>query len=207
MIIDALPRGNKYAEYTRSDQLERIPTPRSSALSHFSDAISEATTAQSIDALRDACGDFLRSLSDFYDVKPPTVRVLLGARPHKTLEGRLVGQLFGDYHRKRAVIRLWARTAMKKQWTTAGALVSTLCHEFAHHLDVTHLSLPTSFHTVGFYERAHRLYLAATGCPYYRLVWCQNFFDPERPWVMDWPETNRRRAKALARMKAKHSRI
>jgi hypothetical protein len=206
MIIDPLPFGKKYAEYTRSDRLERIRIPRSSALAHFSDAISEARAAQSIDALREACGDFLKTLSDFYDVKPPTVKVLAGARPHKTLEGRLVGQLFGDYHRKRAVIRLWARTAMKKQWTTAGTLLSTLCHEFAHHLDVTGLGFPTTFHTVGFYERTHRLYLAATGCPYYRLVWYQNFFDRERPWVMDWPETNRRRAKALARMKEKRPR-
>ena len=28
---------------------------------------------------------------------------------------------------------------MKQQWTTARSLLSTLCHEFMHHLDLTHL--------------------------------------------------------------------
>ena len=43
--------------------------------------------------------------------------------------------------------------------------MSTLCHEFMHHLDVTSLGFQNSFHTIGFYERTHRLYLLPWAIP------------------------------------------
>jgi hypothetical protein len=64
-------------------------------------------------------------------------------------------------------------------------------------LDVTSLGFPNSFHTIGFYERTHRLYLAAIGQPYYPLEWRRIGY--EGPQVIDWQETKRRSAKVLIR--------
>src|SRR5262249_48542247 len=78
---------------------------------------------------------------------------------------------------------------------------STLCHEFMHHLDVTALGFPNSFHTVGFYQRTHRLYLAAIGHPYYPLKWRRVGFDSQQ--IIDWQETRRLGAKVLGRTKVR----
>jgi hypothetical protein len=211
MMIDPWPRGKKYAEYTRSGQREKIAVPSSSELAPLVGAISEAAAEKSVDAARKACADLLGSFSDFYGVRAPLVRVFPGPRPHSTFEGRLAAQLFGDYHTGRATIRLWIRTAMKKEWTSPKSILATLCHEFMHHLDVSHLGFPNTFHTIGFFERTHRLYLAAIGSPYYELAWSmavsvdkRGRARPSRVLIdINWAETNRRRAKALARIKRK----
>ena len=134
----------------------------------------------------------LASLSAFYGIPSPNLK-LLGPRPHSTHEGRLANELFGDYQIKVAKIRLWTRTPMKRQWTSSKTILSTLCHEFMHHLDVTALGFPNSFHTIGFYERTHRLYLAAIGHPYYRLKWRRVGFEGRQ--IIDWQETKRHGAK------------
>jgi hypothetical protein len=86
---------------------------------------------------------------------------------------------------------------MVRKWTSSRTLLSTLCHEFMHHLDAVQLEFPKSYHTTGFFERTHRLYLAVTGQPHYPLAWQA----PERNGSrsIDWPETNRRRAMATVR--------
>jgi hypothetical protein len=116
---------------------------------------------------------------------------LLGTRPHRTREGRLARELLGDYSLDLTHIRLWTKTPMMKKWTSSRTILSTLCHEFMHHLDVVRLGFPRSYHTTGFFERTHRLYLGVTGQTYYPLAW-QAERDGSRS--IDWPETNRRRA-------------
>ncbi len=186
-------------QFETSDAKRRIRVPPSKRLAPSVEALKAASKAESVSHLKAACEEFLASVSRFYEVPTPKLR-LLGPRPHQTFEGQLSSALFGDYHLIQQRIRLWTRTPMKKKWTSPGTILSTICHEFTHHLDVTWLEFPNSFHTVGFYERSHRLYLAATGQPYYPLKWHESF-DPEGPHVINWPETNQCKARTLARLK------
>jgi len=59
---------------------------------------------------------------------------------------------------------VWLRTAVLKQATSLGTFLSTLCHEFCHHLDFV-FGFHDSWHTRGFYERAAVLYHHARGMP------------------------------------------
>jgi hypothetical protein len=49
--------------------------------------------------------------------------------------------------------------------TSFGTFLSTLCHEFCHHLDFQKFRFEESWHTRGFYERAGVLYHYARGTP------------------------------------------
>jgi hypothetical protein len=67
-------------------------------------------------------------------------------------------RLFGDYDPELSVIRVWMRTAVRKEVTSFGTFLSTLCHEFCQHLDFKKFGFVDSWHTRGFYERAAVLY-------------------------------------------------
>ena len=69
------------------------------------------------------------------------------------------------------LIRIWMRTAVRKQITSFGTFLSALCHEFCHHLDYQQFGLRDSWHTRGFYERTAALYHHARGTPPKRLFW------------------------------------
>ena len=197
MMTDRRPaRGESCQEYETSHRLEKIRTPLCINLTPMFGALEAARDAAAPEALKNVCRQFLASLSTSYGTPSPSL-TLLGPRPHSTHEGRLANELFGDYDIKFQKIRLWTRTPMKKQWTSSKTILSTLCHEFMHHLDVTSLGFPNSFHTIGFYERTHRLYLAAIGEPYYPLRWRR--IGSEGRQVIDWQETRRRRTKILVR--------
>ena len=97
-------------------------------------------------------------------------------------------ELFGDYNPETMLIRLWMRTAIRKQVTSFGTFLSTLCHEFCHHLDCQHFGFEESWHTRGFYARTAVLYHHARGTPVKRLFWVK---APGERWRIDWPRTNR----------------
>src|SRR5262245_59141085 len=171
MVTDPRPRRAALRlEYETSHGLVTIRVPPSELLAPAVDALGTARDAGSVALLNKASAGLIGTLAAFYGVTSPDLK-LLGSRPHTTYEGHLASQLFGDYTFQTARIRLWTRTAVNKQWTSIGTLLSTLCHEFMHHLDVTGLNFPHSYHTIGFFERTHRLYQAAMGRPYYPLVW------------------------------------
>jgi len=50
--------------------------------------------------------------------------------------------------------RIWMQAAVRKEITSFGTFLSTLCHEFCHHLDFHKFRFPDSWHTRGFYERS-----------------------------------------------------
>jgi hypothetical protein len=104
----------------------------------------------------------------FYRVLPPEVRAL-AARPLRVREGGWATELFGDYSLDAALIRIWTRTAVRKQVTSYGTFLSTLCHEFGHHLDCQKFAFSRSPHTRGFYERVAVLYHHARGTPVKKL--------------------------------------
>jgi hypothetical protein len=80
------------------------------------------------------------------------------------------------------------RTAVRKEITSFGTFLSTLCHEFCHHLDFQRFGFPDSWHTRGFYERTAALYHNSRGTPPKQLVWVP---VAGRRWRIDWPRTNR----------------
>ena len=96
--------------------------------------------------------------------------------------------LFGDYTPETMLIRLWMRTAVRKQVTSFGTLLNTLSHEFCHHLDFQRFGFPDSWHTRGFYERTAALYHHVRGTPLKRLFWVP---VAGGRWRIDWPRTNR----------------
>lgn len=115
---------------------------------------------------------------------------MLASRPLRVRE-QWSTELFGDYAPDTKLIRVWMRTAVRKEVTSFGTFLSTLCHEFCHHLDFQKFGFADSWHTRGFYERAAVLYHYARGTPQKRLVWAP--MSGGR-WRIDWPKTNRRSA-------------
>ncbi len=92
-------------------------------------------------------------------------------------------ELFGDYHLDTMIIRVWTRTAVRKRTTTFGTFLSTLCHEFCHHLDGRKLGFRRSPHTRGFYQRAALLYHHARATPVKSLPWIR---VPGNRWRINW---------------------
>ena len=113
--------------------------------------------------VRRACAYSVRIASQLYEVPTCSVRVL-ATRPTKVRE-QWTMVLFGDYAPETMVIKVWMRTAVRKEITSFGTFLSTLCHEFCHHLDFKKFKFADSWHTRGFYERAAVLYHHARGTP------------------------------------------
>jgi hypothetical protein len=139
------------------------------------------------DAAQEVCatikGLSRRALAVKADV---SVRVL-AARPLKVRENWTT-ELFGDYDPVTMNIRLWMRTAVRKDVTSFGTFLNTLCHEFCHHLDFHLFKFEDSWHTRGFYERTAVLYHHARGTPLKKLAWAP---VSGGRWRIDWQRTRR----------------
>ena len=184
MLTDLPPRHHR-ARFLESDGIPTLALPENTRLREISNRIQLAIKGESSNDLRNACTDFVRACSEFYDVPTCGVRVL-AARPLRVRENWTT-ELFGDYNPETMFIRVWMRTAVRKEVTSFGTFLSTLCHEFCHHLDFQFFRFPDSWHTRGFYERAAVLYHHARGTPQKRLYW----IPMSRRWRIDWPRTNR----------------
>lgn len=144
-------------EYDKSDGLIALSLPPEALVRPLTEALHQVTASGDAPAVRDAGMALLAALSTHYGVEPPSLQVL-GVRPHRLTEGVCTYQLFGDYTPATGRIRVWMRTAIREKVCSPRALLNVLLHEFCHHLDVTHLSLPESFHTRGFFIRIDQLY-------------------------------------------------
>ena len=192
MITDPQPRGEaRRREYERSDALATMPLPPAEPVQALARALAEAMGQEEMTPVRRAGEALLDTLSAFYRVPAPTLRVL-GVRPHQVVKGVCTYQLFGDYTPSTQRIRVWMRTAIRERVSSPRALLNTLLHEFCHHLDSARLSMPQSYHTRGFYWRIDHLYhLALATPPASRrpLRWVKR----GSVWMIDW---NRLRARA-----------
>jgi hypothetical protein len=184
MLTDTPPRQHREG-FLESDRIKNLRLPENGRLREIAKRIELAMKEDSSIDLRNACNEFLRTCSAFYDVPTCSVRVL-AARPLRVRENWTT-ELFGDYNPQTMLIRVWMRTAVRKEITSFGTFLSTLCHEFCHHLDFQLLRLPNSWHTRGFYERAAVLYHYSRGTPQKRLYW----ISMGRRWRIDWRKTNR----------------
>jgi len=188
MLTDRPPRKVALrAGFFKSDELRALPIPPDDRLRTSAQPLDFALRNGTSTTVRQACTDFLTIASDFYSVQSPGIRVL-AARPIRVREGGWASELFGDYSPQTFRIRVWMRTAVRKQVTSFGTFLSTLCHEFCHHLDYKRFGFIDSWHTRGFYERTAMLYHCARGTPAKRLFWTQL---PGGRWRIDWPRTNR----------------
>lgn len=187
MLTDAPPRKKtNHKLFLESDRLETLPLPPDQKLAVLAAGIETTIKAGKATDVHAACDEFLRTASDFYAVPRCTVRVL-AARPLRVHEYSTT-ELFGDYHPGGNAIRVWMRTAVRKEVTSFGTFLSTLCHEFCHHLDFHRFPFRNSWHTRGFYQRAAVLYHHAKGTPVKPLVWVP---VARGRWRIDWQRTNR----------------
>ena len=187
MLTERAPRNAALrTEFLKSDLLTSLPLPPDSRLVEPAQMIASALAEGTVAGLQSVCADFLNSAADYYGVVRPGVRVL-AARPLRAREG-WTSELFGDYSPDTMQIQVWMRTAVRKQVTSFGTFLSTLCHEFCHHLDYHHFKFQDSWHTRGFYERSAMLYHHARGTPAKRLIWV-----PVRGgrWRIHWLRTQR----------------
>ncbi len=188
MLTDSPPRNKAVlAQFLESDRLAIIELPQDYRLHTLAKSIDLAMKGGTRAAVRLACAEFLAVASEFYRVRKPKIRVL-EARPLRAREGGWATELFGDYAPETTLIRLWMRTAVRKQVTSFGTFLSTLCHEFSHHLDYERFGFADSPHTRGFYERAAALYHHTRGTPMKRLFWVT---VSGGRWRIDWQRTNR----------------
>jgi hypothetical protein len=194
MLTDAPPRRKNLRAFTESDELITLPLPADDGFIRIAGSIEAAMKAGKPAKVLEASEEFLNTASHFYQVRKCGLRVL-AARPLRVREYSTL-ELFGDYHPDTILIRVWMRTAVHKRVTSFGTFLSTLCHEFCHHLDFHKFRFPDSWHTRGFYERTAALYHHAKGTPRKRLVWVP---VKGRRWRIDWQRTNQAAVRALAR--------
>jgi hypothetical protein len=188
MVTDPPPRKAKLLrEFLGSDQHIGLRVPEDERLVMRARAIESAMQSGKPAAISCACGDFLAVSADFYKVQRPEICVL-AARPLRVHEGGGSMELFGDYNLQTALIRIWTRTAVRKQVTSFGTFFSTLCHEFCHHLDCRLLGFGGSPHTRGFYQRTAALYHHSRGTPQKQLVWVKM---QRGRWRIDWRRMKR----------------
>ena len=141
MLTDSPPRKQR-AAFLESDRIVDLNLPQDRSLAAIAKSIESAMKRDMMAAVRNACADFLTMASSFYKVQNCGVKVL-AARPLRVRENWST-ELFGDYDPTTMVIRVWMRTAVKKEVTSFGTFLSTLCHEFCHHLDLQLFKYPDS---------------------------------------------------------------
>jgi hypothetical protein len=186
MLTDDPPRQGRQTEFLKSDRITSLDLPANSILRVIAKRIEAAMATERIPEVRSACADFLSESATFYKVPPCGIRVL-AARPLRIRESWAT-ELFGDYSPETMLIREWMRTAVRKEVTSFGTFLSTLCHEFCLHLDFHGFGFSDSWHTRGFYERSAALYHYARGTPPKRLFWMPTSGGR---WRIEWPRTNR----------------
>jgi hypothetical protein len=189
VLTDLPPRTSSLrAKYDESDRLATLELPPGNRLRELAQNIESVMQNGKRLAIQQACAEFMAVASEFYGVPQPQIQAL-AARPIRVREGGWGTELFGDYQPATGAIRIWTRTAVRKQVTSSGTFLSTLCHEFCHHLDCQRFGFQRSPHTRGFYARTAILYHHARGTPPKPLLWARM---PRDRWRIDW-----RRMRAL----------
>src|SRR5436853_6105285 len=185
MLTDSPPKKTKLSQFVQSERSRTLDLPHGHLIT-ITKSLESAMKAGTTADVRHTCAEFLDAASGFYKVPACGIRVL-AARPLRVRESWST-ELFGDYTHETMMIRVWMRTAVRKEVTSFGTFLSTLCHEFCHHLDFQKFGFRDSWHTRGFYERAAELYHYARGTPPKRLFWVP---VTRGRWRIDWPKTNR----------------
>lgn len=143
------------AVYLRSDAVVALPLPRPESLQPLLPLTQEALRADDRLGVERLARALARGITEQLGVEAVDVAVL-AVRP-----ALRYGELHGLYTRddgRSPRIRVWMRTLRQKRVVAYRTFVRTLLHEIGHHLDYTHLKLPDSFHTEGFFKRESSLW-------------------------------------------------
>lgn len=142
------------AIYDASDAVAELELPEKERLRPLARAIEVALASDARPAVRRASQAFSDAITESLAIERVVVRIL-AKRPSND-----ESELHGLYVREEdepPIIRVWMRTAARKEVVKPRTFVRTLIHEIMHHLDYTHLALEDSFHTEGFYRRESSL--------------------------------------------------
>src|SRR5712692_7063681 len=123
MLTDSPPRKPNCAEFLESDRIRTLDLPQDGCLLTCAKSIESAMKAGTSVDVRRACADFLTATSAFYRIPACGIRVL-AARPLRVHEGDWATELFGDYTPDTMLVRVWMRTAVRKQVTSFGTFLS-----------------------------------------------------------------------------------
>jgi hypothetical protein len=142
--------------YDRSDAAGSIAVPAGRELRPLVATVAEGLRRDDRARTEEAVQRVVAAVLQRLHVPPVTVLVL-AVRPSNHRE-----ELHGLYeyggNRKQPVIKVWMRTAQRRQTVAFRSFMRTLLHEVVHHLDYQLLRLEDSYHTQGFYKRAESLY-------------------------------------------------
>jgi hypothetical protein len=125
MITDPPPRNSLLTAFQASDRMKTLDVPADDHLPRIAESIESAMKDQNTPRVRRACVEFLTTSAQFFKVSECSVRVL-AARPLRVRE-QWTTELFGDYAPDSTSIRVWLRTAVRKEVTSFGTFLSTLC--------------------------------------------------------------------------------
>jgi hypothetical protein len=143
------------ATYRQSDAVAAIPLPDAARMQPLVKELEAALATGKRLATAKAASALVLALSKQLGV--PAVGVTVRTVRPEIRGGELHGLYrFGD-EEKTPTIDVWMKTAAHERVVRFRTFLRTLLHEVVHHLDVTLLRLPDSFHTEGFYRRESSL--------------------------------------------------
>ena len=146
--------------YDASDAVVRIDLGQTGPAEAACASVQAALAAADKRALKKASQALADAICDDRQVPRVEIRVLV-KRPKDETE-----ELHGLYVRADdggAVIRVWMRTAERRDVVKPKTYLHTLLHEIVHHLDYDLLKLEDSLHTEGFYKRENSLFKQVAG--------------------------------------------
>src|SRR5262249_41780641 len=120
MLTDSPSRKNR-SGFLESDRIKTLDLPQDRGMTEIAQRLESAMKWDNVRDVRSACTEFLATASDFYEVPTCCVRVL-AARPLRTREHGTF-ELFGDYSPDSMLIRVWMRTAIRREVTSFGTFV------------------------------------------------------------------------------------
>jgi hypothetical protein len=141
--------------YRRSDGVVAIPVPDAARLEPMVVALRVALEKDERGAVERAAQALCLGITRRFGVQGVRIKVL-AVRPTQR-DGELHG-LYTLEHDGRAHIEVWMRTARHGRVVAFRTFLRTLLHELCHHLDLTLLELPETFHTEGFFRRESSLF-------------------------------------------------
>jgi hypothetical protein len=140
-------------EYDRSDQHRAFRLAADAALGRAANQVVAALATENRSATARAAQELVDAISSRLVKRrhrPPTVKVLR-IRP-RSAQSEFHG-LYSLFRDGSSEIKVWMLTAAHGQVVKPRTFLRTLLHEVCHHLDMTLLDLPSSFHTMGFHAR------------------------------------------------------
>lgn len=140
MLTDPVPRKGKLAQFNESDRTVALALPAPAELLTLTESIEAGMKGGEGPEVRVACEWLLQSLSRFYQVPPCGIRVL-ASRPLRIREN-WSSEPFGDYDPSTIAIRVWMRTAVKKEITSFGTFSARFATNIATISTFSFSSLP-----------------------------------------------------------------